>query len=62
MAREQIGQSPADIEEVIQEASRLLVEVAQPEKITLFGSSTRGACTKDSDLDLLGASLCRCVT
>jgi predicted nucleotidyltransferase len=45
--------SPAEIEETIETAARLLVEAAHPEKIILFGSYARGAFTKDSDLDLL---------
>jgi predicted nucleotidyltransferase len=53
MARQQAGRSPADIEEVIHEASRLLVEAAHPEKIILFGSYARGDFTEDSDLDFL---------
>jgi predicted nucleotidyltransferase len=45
--------SPAEIEETIETAARLLVEAAHPEKIILFGSYARGDFTKDSDLDLL---------
>ncbi len=41
------------MEELISEATRLLVEAANPEKIILFGSYARGDFTKDSDLDLL---------
>jgi predicted nucleotidyltransferase len=53
MARQRAGQSPADIEDVIQEAARLLVEAAHPEKIILFGSYARGDFTTNSDLDFL---------
>ncbi len=41
------------MDELISDATRLLVEAANPEKITLFGSYSRGDFTKDSDLDLL---------
>lgn len=53
MARQTAGQSPADIEDLIQEASKLLVETARPEKIILFGSYARGDFSEDSDLDFL---------
>jgi uncharacterized protein len=39
--------------ELLQEAVRLLVEAAQPQKIILFGSAGRGEMHGDSDLDLL---------
>ena len=32
---------------------RRIVEVAQPERIVLFGSATRGDMTRNSDVDLL---------
>ena len=32
---------------------RRVVEVAQPERIILFGSAARGAMTRNSDVDLL---------
>ncbi len=35
------------------EVIRRIVEVAQPERIILFGSAARGACGPNSDLDLL---------
>jgi len=41
------------IDELINSATRLLVEEAQPERIILFGSYARGDFTRDSDLDLL---------
>jgi uncharacterized protein len=53
MARHRAEQSPADIKDVVQEATRLLIEAAHPEKIILFGSFARGDFTKDSDLDFL---------
>jgi predicted nucleotidyltransferase len=53
MARQTAGQPPVDIEDLIQEASRLLVETARPEKIILFGSYARGDFSEDSDLDFL---------
>ncbi len=39
--------------EVLAEVIRRIVEVAQPEKIILFGSVARGEWGPDSDLDLL---------
>jgi len=53
MAHQQAEQSADDIEDVIHEAARLLVEAAHPEKIILFGSYARGDFTEDSDLDFL---------
>jgi predicted nucleotidyltransferase len=41
--------SPALLDEVV----RRIVEVAQPERIILFGSAARGEMGPDSDLDLL---------
>jgi len=38
---------------VLAEVSRRIVEVADPEKIILFGSTARGDMTPHSDLDLL---------
>ncbi len=40
-------------QEVLDEIIRRVVEVAQPEKIILFGSAARGDMTHDSDVDLL---------
>ena len=40
-------------EEVQKEIIRRVVEVAQPEKIILFGSAVRGEARPDSDIDLL---------
>jgi uncharacterized protein len=45
--------SSATIDELFDEATRLLVEAAHPEKIILFGSYGRGDFDEDSDLDLL---------
>ena len=39
---------------VLDEVIRRVVEVAQPEKIILFGSAARGRMRPHSDLDLLG--------
>jgi predicted nucleotidyltransferase len=39
--------------EVLQEIIHRIVEVAQPERIILFGSAARGGMRPDSDLDLL---------
>ncbi len=38
---------------VLDEVIRRVVEVAQPEKIILFGSAARGRMRPHSDLDLL---------
>lgn len=40
-------------QEVLDEIIRRIVEVAQPEKIVLFGSAARGEMGPNSDLDLL---------
>ncbi len=39
--------------EILAEVIRRIVEVAQPERIILFGSAARGEWGPDSDLDLL---------
>ncbi len=40
-------------QEVLEEIIRRIVEVAQPEKIILFGSAVRGEMDPNSDVDLL---------
>jgi predicted nucleotidyltransferase len=45
--------SSPPIDELLGEATRLLVEAAHPEKIILFGSYARGDFDEGSDLDLL---------
>ena len=40
-------------EETLQEIIRRIVEVAQPEKVILFGSAARGKMSPHSDVDLL---------
>ena len=40
-------------EETLQEIIRRIVEIAQPEKIILFGSAARGEMGPHSDVDLL---------
>ena len=40
-------------EETLDDIIGRIVEVAQPERIVLFGSAARGAMTRDSDVDLL---------
>ncbi len=40
-------------QEVLNEIIDRIVEVAQPEKIILFGSAARGEMQPDSDIDLL---------
>ena len=39
--------------DVIEEMVRIVVAVADPEKVILFGSYARGDATEDSDVDLL---------
>jgi len=39
--------------DILAEVVRRIVEVAQPDKIILFGSAARGEMGPDSDLDLL---------
>jgi len=46
-------ESPQTMQEVLQEIIRRIVEVAQPERIILFGSAARGEMGPNSDLDLL---------
>ena len=53
MTRQRAEQWPPNIEDVIQEAVRLLVEAAHPERIILFGSYAQGDFTGNSDLDFL---------
>ena len=51
---EQIRQAETRVpSEVLEEAVRRLVTVADPEKIILFGSAARAEMRADSDLDLL---------
>jgi predicted nucleotidyltransferase len=38
---------------VLDEAVSKIIDVADPEKILVFGSAARGAATRQSDLDLL---------
>ncbi len=40
-------------QEVLDEIVRRVVEIAQPDRIILFGSAARGEMTHDSDVDLL---------
>jgi len=39
--------------EVLEEIVRRIVEVAQPERIIMFGSAARGSMGRNSDIDLL---------
>lgn len=41
------------LEETLQEIIRRIVQVAQPDKIILFGSAARGEMGSNSDVDLL---------
>ncbi|MEN6645242.1 MAG: nucleotidyltransferase domain-containing protein [Armatimonadia bacterium] len=43
----------ADINEVLDEIVRRIVEAVHPDKIILFGSHARGEAREDSDIDLL---------
>ncbi|MGH8246700.1 MAG: nucleotidyltransferase domain-containing protein [Gammaproteobacteria bacterium] len=45
--------NPLQIQQVIQEMARRIVERFHPEKIILFGSHARGTAGPDSDVDLL---------
>lgn len=38
---------------ILQEITRRIVKVANPQRVLLFGSAVRGDFTKDSDLDML---------
>ena len=40
-------------DEMIAEATKIIVEKAKPKRIILFGSRARGEARKDSDLDFL---------
>ncbi len=42
-----------DIESIIQDIVKAVLEIAEPERITLFGSAVRGELGPDSDVDLL---------
>jgi predicted nucleotidyltransferase len=46
-------ESPQTMQELLQEIIRRIVEVAQPERIILFGSYAYGDPHKGSDLDIL---------
>jgi predicted nucleotidyltransferase len=49
-----VGRRMAQVrQEVLDEIVRRIVEVAQPERIILFGSASRGEMGPNSDLDLL---------
>ena len=52
------AQKKALNEEILQEIVRRVVEVAEPEKIILFGSAARDEIGPDSDLDLLVIKAC----
>ena len=42
-----------DQDELIADATRIIVEKARPKRIILFGSRARGEAHEDSDVDLL---------
>ncbi|MBF0182006.1 MAG: nucleotidyltransferase domain-containing protein [Magnetococcales bacterium] len=43
----------AEIADLLKEATRIIVETADPEQVILFGSHARGEAQGDSDFDLL---------
>lgn len=45
--------APAELEAVVDEAVRRIVDEVHPERIILFGSAARGRLGPDSDLDLI---------
>ena len=47
-----------DIDSVLDEVIRRVVEAAQPERIILFGSAARGHAEQARDLDLLVVKAC----
>ena len=49
----QVGKMGQVKQEMLDEIVRRIVEVAQPERIVLFGSAARGEMGPNSDLDLL---------
>jgi len=53
MAQQIQRPAPIEIEEILNEVRRRLIEAAHPEKIILFGSYARGDFDKHSDLDVL---------
>lgn len=52
-ARDYIRQHGQPADEVVVEVVRRVVEVADPDRIILFGSAVRGEMGPDSDLDFL---------
>ncbi len=42
-----------DVEEILQEMVRRIVEAVHPDKIILFGSYARGEANENSDIDLM---------
>ena len=53
MAEKKVLEKKALDEATLQEIVRRIVQVAQPEKIILFGSAARGEMGPHSDVDLL---------
>ncbi|MBF0294077.1 MAG: nucleotidyltransferase domain-containing protein [Magnetococcales bacterium] len=43
----------AETADLLKEATRIIVEMADPEQVILFGSHARGEAQSDSDIDLL---------
>ena len=53
MAEKKVLEKKALDEATLQEIIRRIVQVAQPQKIILFGSAARGEMGPNSDVDLL---------
>lgn len=53
MAGQVTRQTPKDVEALIQDATKRLIEAAHPQRIILFGSYARGDFDPGSDLDFL---------
>jgi predicted nucleotidyltransferase len=45
--------SPFPVAQLAQEVTRRILQIVQPQRVVLFGSSVRGNLTPDSDLDVL---------
>lgn len=44
---------PRHVAEIAEEVKRRILQIVQPQRVLLFGSSVRGEFNKDSDLDVL---------
>ena len=50
---EKLSSLPPEIQEKLNEAVKIIVEIANPQLVILFGSYATGCQTEESDLDLL---------